>query len=529
MGKAWTWILDIFCFFLGDDYKTNLLKETLQKTQTVFKEKSTAIQGHIDKYKEYLRAAMDGSEIKEEDYHEARKSISDWNLNASPFALLVQEKNNGKLTELLKDNYQLENAEEPFAFKKQDFSTENLQKIIDLEGYLQGPLPLNLLKKLATDIKLEEGEEKSLKRWIKKINKTSELEAEFFHNSLAAFIEYISATIQDSNLMALELALSNYGCTIFERSSPAYEKYRDELKTEETIHCNGTEIKLGDKLQFNFTDVDRHIVFTVADNPAEVIVFGINTTIVAIEWKRIQMQGCGTFFPECIDIDEEKGFARVERCIKSIDRIEWRSSETELLHDDKCNAKPIAALMKYWIDNKISLQNMDPKNFWFGRDNVLKFIKMTFPENIDFIALEDFAINCSKDNVAVFKYLCEQSTLLEQHHFKLYKTMIHNALTKQEKDANKVAALLQIDNTKICKRAQKLHDKIKSLKNDCCTTISKNYSVDTEVLPKKVIKAINSFYKETNSWCVVWPDLKQIIIDRIVNDLQLVEKSDSPY
>lgn len=523
-GRVWRWVFDIAKFFFGEDFEKQKLHEVMEKTQEVFKKELNSIKENIKRYDCYLQEIINGTDVKAEDYHDTRHSIANWYRETTTFTSLAKNKENEKLSKIFQQHYDEKEAY-PFSCTYDEDELHKIQKVIDLEGLFQKPLPLTLLKKLATGQEINESESQKLQSWINKINKNDSLDLEVFHAGLSACVDYFSTEQEPADLLTLELALANRKCQIFDRADPEHLKWRNSLKTGDTIQCNGKSIKLGDPLGLKFTELDRHTIFTVEGDINEVVVIGMNKAVLAIEQRIMEEKCAGSCFVKYIDVDSKGICARVERLKKSLDKVAW--TENDCLDQANNNtARPIANLMKYWIVNKITLQDMQLKHFIFSKDDVLKYAKINFPVDIDYIALEDFAISCSKGNLAVFSYLMEKSTLNSQLHQQLYTRMVYHASKGEEKKADDVASILQIDDPKISNRANDLYNSVKILKEKCCSTIFENFNVnDKDLLLANVSKEIIHFYSSTYSGGIIWPCAQEEVIKKVTTSMKLESRS----
>jgi hypothetical protein len=522
-GRLWKWFFNIIELFIGEGFEKEKLQEALEKTHTIFKKEVSSIQEHIKNYNSYLQAIIDGNMVKES-YHDVCHSITNWYRETAVFTSLAQRKENEKLSKLFQQHYNME--EFPFSCTYDEQELQKIQKIIDLEGLFQKPLPLFILKKLATAQEITESESQKLQSWIAKINKNDRIDLEIFHEGLRACVDCFSTKQPPADLSILELALADRKCELFDRPDQAHMRWRKSLKSGDNIQCNGKQIKIGDPVGAKFTELDRHIIFTVEDDPQEIIVIGINKAVLSLEYRIMQDKCAGTYFPNYIDVDAQGICARVERLKRSLDRVVWVGSDS-LDPTDKNTAEPIANLMKYWIKNKITLQDMSLKNFMFSNDDILKYAKINFPVDIDYIALEDFVLACSKGNLAIFLYLVKNSTLNLQTYRQLYTCMMQHALNNEEKKAEEAASILRIDDPKIFIRANQLYNEVRLLKEKCCSTIFENFIVnDRDLLSTTVNKNIKDFHLKTHSGGIIWHSAEQAVIDSTTEAMKLTPRSD---
>src|ERR1700733_4789961 len=386
-GRFWKWFFNIVKIFVGEDFEKQKLHEAMEKTHRVFKEELSSIEEHIKTYNSCLQEIINGTDLKEEGYHDARHSIANLYREITTFTSFANDKENEKLSKLFKQYYNTEDGS-PFSCTYDENELQKIQEIIALEGLFQKPLPLFLLKKLATGHEITESESQKLQSWIVKINKNDALDLEIFHAGLIACVDYFSTEQQPANLLTLELALANRKCEIFDRVDQEHIEWRESLKKGDVIQCNANKIKLGDPLNVKFTETDRHIIFTVEGDSQKVVVIGMNKVILALEQRVMEERCAGSCFVAYKDVDAQGTCALVERLKKPLDKVTWISTDC-LDPIDKNTARPIANLMKYWIKNKITLQDMLLKNFMFSDDEVLKYAKINFPVEIDYVALED--------------------------------------------------------------------------------------------------------------------------------------------
>src|SRR3984885_11525781 len=104
--------------------------------------------------------------------------------------------------------------------------------------------------------------------------------------------------------------------------------------------------------------------------------------------------------------------------------------------------------------------------------------------------------------------------------------MVQYAIKGEEKKAETVASLLDIDDPKISDRANQLYNSVKALKERCCDTIFEHFDVyNKNLLLTTVNKYISDFHLKTHSGGIIWHSAQEDIIDSVTAAMKLERRS----
>ncbi|MFQ5729956.1 MAG: hypothetical protein ACE5GN_06315 [Waddliaceae bacterium] len=528
-GRLWRWFFKITDTLFGKSFKLRKLRQAMLKTQKIFREHLPSIRKNIKTYQTYLQKKSAGYPVEEKNFHKARRSITTWNHATVPFLEFVRNGGNEKLSKLFKTYYPSNSGKSPFLCDQEMGPLKELQKIINLEGYLHEPLPLPILEKLATGKIITDSDKKALALWIDKLHKLkAKIHIGPFHDAMAALVNHL-ATLQypePPSLASLELALVDHRLTLFRQKDPKHIKWRNTLQPGDHLTCNGKEILLGEPIGKKFFDKDNNLVFGIKDNPDKVVYIGINRAVLGLKEKISKENSGGIPNARFLEIDKEGRFALMERLQEPLERYPWKTNANWLHHEDRDIATPLANLVKWMVQNKVTPQNFSPKHLMFDTKGRLRYAKICIPGNFDYTVLEDFLFACANGNRTVFCSLMSDSYLHVHPYQKFYEKMLKHALEGNKKKAATVAALDKISDPKIVDRGEALHQEVLKLKESCCRKIYEKFRVsDTETLVKTVKEEIFGFYYHTHASGILWPTIEEEVIASVVRAMKLQSRA----
>ena len=530
-GRLWRWFYHITDFFIGTNFRLKKLRQAMEKTRKTFHDKLPLIQENINTYQTYLQKKSAGYNVKETDFHKARRTITAWNNATAPFLDLIHNGKNEKLTALFYKYFPADiekgTYEPPFSWNENIKPVRGLQKIITIEGYLHEPLPLTILEKLAAGKIIPESEGKDLGLWIDKLNKLpSIINVSLFHDSMIAFVNYLSGLqyLEPPSLAALELELADRGLKLFTTEEAEHIQWRNELKPGDSL---GKGITLGEQIGKKYYDKDKNFVFSIKEDPKKVVYIGRNRTLFGLRERINKLYSGG--IPSAIfhAVDPEGRFAIMERLNGSFDHYKWKSTRASGIHpNDNDLLVPLANLVAWFIQNEVTPNVLTPKHLMFDAKGQLRYAKITMLEEFDYTVLEDFIFEAANGNRLVFCQLMNLSRLNGHPYQKFFKSMLEYALEGKKKNASTVAALDGITDPKVVDRGEALHETVKKLKESCCRKICREYKLESsDRLLETVKKALDQFYYSTNSSGILWPSAEEEVVASVVNTMKLSSRA----
>lgn len=520
-GKFWK----VVYLILGNKIAEKRLSMALSKTQFVFNEQLKGIQTIVDQYHTYINQKSNGGEIDEKKYLSCRWHLTSWYNATNPFLSLVHQQKLSSQTQtffqehltLSKDNHP------PFACEALFKRVSHLQRILDLEGLYQGPLPYAIFQKLATGKELTRAEKSEITKWIQFINKQGDkITIHFFHRFLKSLVDEFQEA--GSSLARLEMGLVDRECKLFLQRDLEHLQWRNQLKPGDTIECNGKTLILGERIGVKQEGFDQTVHFSIQDDPKKIVSIGVNESILGLKKILSEEQGFAVKMAEYVEVDATGKCALVEKLSDSLDQFPWTSQKDLVSDEDEDLLAPLAGLIRWFVKEKLSPHHLSPHHLMFDPNGVLKSLKLvlkTTAEDFDFNYLEEFIRKCSAGNSRIFQHLMEASGLREHPYAKFYELVVKNALQASPTSIQQIANSREITDPRIVKRAEELYKEVKELELECLQRIQQDYQVPHKKIIKQVSGQIFSHYQMSSGASLIWPLLKQEVIQTVIKTQNL--------
>lgn len=101
-GRFWRIIYSIVWLFAGDSLRIRKLQNALYKTHEIFREHHVKIKHYIDQYDKYLKRAITGRSVKEDECAVIRSAITNWNDSTRPFLKFINRKGIGVILDIFR-------------------------------------------------------------------------------------------------------------------------------------------------------------------------------------------------------------------------------------------------------------------------------------------------------------------------------------------------------------------------------------------------------------------------------------------
>lgn len=516
-GRMWRWFYMVAeTFFNQRGLRTTKVKKAILYTYALFQKNLQHIQENSSRYQNYLIKTAQGYSTNENELFLVRKNITLWNQATRPFVKAAINEQRGIIEKLFQfcQKKPAEQNAPVFAYPQFDM-LKQCQKIINLEGILNGPLPLEIFEKISKNKRLSDSDFKDLDKWIKKLNQSS-CSISIVHQAIQAIIAIINSQNQENSdqadLIRLESMLDKRGCTLFQQDDAKFIQWRNTLKKGSKLFLDGKEITLSDQLGRKILGNDRFLSFSIVEMPDFVVLTGNNEAILGLKKSRHHPEnGYGVEPIQISEIFDRGRWTLVER-LKPLNSYAW-SSTNILSNQDQFFSKPLVHLIKWLIQQKQTPDFFNPKYLMINPKQQLKSLRPTAKKEFDFNALEDFAFQCSSGNLTIFRHLMEASGLYSHLSTKFYHEVITNALKGDGSPPEDLAGIYNIDDPKVVDRAVKLAHDILMLKQHCCFTIlEKHPEKKVQQVEQSVNKAILRCHQENRSAGTLWPTLLESVL-----------------
>ncbi|MEI8125128.1 MAG: hypothetical protein WCG42_05195 [Parachlamydiaceae bacterium] len=482
LGRVWT-----FFYRVNQTIScSTALNKALVKTSDAFHRQFSSVKQHLISYQEYIRKTGEGYPVNEDDYCEARKEITKWNGVAGQFLDIVQRYSPLPLDGIV-DLKVLFISPSIKALKE-------CQKIIDMEGVTGNALPLEIFNKILMGKILRSEDSKEMTRWISWLNKIDP-EVDPIHRAFEALSiqfkrEGESDESRRKNLSTLELHLLERGCRVLLKEDPEHTAWRKGLRKGDKI---GTDIILGEEIHSLGYPSDLTHVYSIEGQPTQVAVIGQNCAILSLRDR--QMQGCcdlGLKPVHFLKISEDGRIALMEK-LQSLNTIKWGSTEAGIFFEDTIVLRGVVNFLKSLIKKNQTPVHFSTSHFMIDHEFQLRSIKPLKSQDFDFNAVEDFILECSSGNLAIFQYLMTESGLIKHPIAKFYLDLIRGSLKGDDISPDDLAGIYKISDSKVVDRGVDLIKQIKIIQQKLYISLKQALvSADPSWLQSQINDAIIS-------------------------------------
>ena len=522
-GRLWRWFYIVTEVFLGKGLRLANVKKALMRTHLLFQKNLQEIRYHASQYQAYLKKTMQGYSTNESEFFQTRQCITRWNQTTRPFVKMAVDSRKEVINKLFKVCFkQLSITEQPFSFfSYPEFDKlGQFQKIIDLEGMTNGPLPLELFEKICKNKKLSDSDFKDLDKWIKKINTLPS--SRHLHQALQGFVNTINVpqsgeNFEKADLIRLELMLEERGCKLFRQDDPKHLKWRDSLKKGFKLNLNEKEIVLGDPVGKKILGIDQFLHFSINDMPHLLVITGNNESVLGMKkHKHLPENGYGVEPIQILDIFDHGRWALVEK-LEPLTTHYWTSTNYSLSSQDELFLRPLLNLLKWLIQQQQTPDYFSLKYLMMNSQNQLRALRPTSKKEFNFNALEDFVLQCAAGNLKVYQHLMEKSGLYAHMTTKFYHEVMANVLKNNPTPPEDLAGIYNIEDPRIVDRANKLSQEVLLLKQKCCLKILENRpEKDPKNVEQSVDRVILKCHLTNKSSGIIWPTLFENVISEIL-------------
>lgn len=461
--------------FLGKLWKPfhaqDRLTIAVRHVNNVFHQEIANIRQPLRQYQNYLKKKGNGYDVNEEDLFQARKLITQWNTSTKPFLKLFE---NPATQQRFFQKTGISPA--PLFYSTYNYDLYSCQKIIDLEGLTNGPLPVQVFKKIIKEIPLNAIDQKELDRWIVKIEKNN-IEPQPIHKALKYLAEVYSkanTTEIDKSLVRLELFLEDKGCTAFKKDDPKHLQWRQSLEKSKAISFNSSTLMLEHEIYPSIFGSDQTRAYTIENHPDQIALIAHNRIALPLRQRRMQINKHPDMDPvQFSGISSDGRVAIVER-LKPLNSIDWTCPGGTFNEEERTIIGSLTAFIQQMISRNYTPLHFSSHSLMLDKNMQLKFVKPMSKGDFDFTSIEDFISNCAAGNSFVFKELMTKSGLINHPIAKYYKDIVQNTLKGDTTAPDDLAGIYRIGNPKVVDRALVIIEQVKEKKNQFLMNLRKS-------------------------------------------------------
>lgn len=545
-GRSLRLIYAGIIFFAGKSFFEKKLANALQATQECYlKLENFRHQYHDKIYQDHLTQQFKNlpSRFSQKEIHNARQQIRAFFQATYPLSKLVRNQKNDKLNAFLKIHFKdlIERGTKPFICERRFESLKGHIKIMALEGFTEGNLPLNIFQKkgvLGPQVEnIEKIDKKRLIAFIKKMQrskKTGTFKIDIFHEAMKSIIHHLKKVRFENiyDLKKLEQELIKEGCISLYEFDKKHLKWREGLKKDEGY------VKLDEPFyflnqqyeKFLFVldelvpgipkDEDRFKVYEIRDPVSQekfhdrLMIIGPNR--VCLEYSDLlRTESFWGLETHEIQFIHPKGkYAIVEKLPHAIDTLDWSSDQRGLLkEDDKRYADPLRLLMRFFMEEQNSPQNFKAEYLKFDAKGRLKAIKDCIPCGfIDYIALDEIAYQLAKQEyLSIYQYIIEplrEQKFSQARALPFFKESILSVFESRSVNIEILAKKHRIKDQKIIKRGKNLQEFSHRMQKEASEILQEHHPTFPFVqIESNLAKCLLQLYENDKTFGRFWNDV----------------------
>lgn len=506
-GRVWRWFYIIIDKLIHHDYRYDRFKKAILHTHCLYHRAIFQLRIHLNSYENYLKLSGGGYPVSEEEISRSRREISLCHRSFSPFIKLMKKDSFARLGKIFHScfsNKKSKKEMEALWLSPEIENMESLQKVIELEGAVQGPLPLEIFKKIIRGKALNVLDERSLDIWVKKLNNhlTS---VDKVHQAIREIVKrYAGASASvDVQTAQLEGFLEEKGCCIFEREDPIHMRWRSRLKVGDNLIYKNEKLTLGQRINCG---VDRSLqVFTIENEPDKLVIIGQNSVMLSLRkyWNKMT-EGFGVEPLEISEIFEEGRCGMIDK-VEVISGRKWESIKND---KNLRLVNEIVTLLRWFLDQGATPDRFEAGKIMFDDQNRLKTLILMKKCPLDFNALEDFALEVANGDQSIFEYLVTRSGLLKHKAALYYRELFEEVIKGKGVLPEELAAIYCISDSRVVERGRVLVRELLIMQKELCSRVlSLQPNMDIHEIESRVKAAMLRIYKKMKSSGILMPSM----------------------
>lgn len=513
-GRLWTWIYQMGTWIAGYDWRIDRLKTAIHHTNNLYTSLKSSADIALNTYVESVRKAGRGYLADEEPYLKARSDINLWNSATRPFIKILDSPLSARFKRLLNFSFGEVSSAARF-LDSNDTLFHRCQKVIDMEGRIESPLPYPILNKIIKSKPLNAAEGKELTKWIGKVD-GSETSPNTLHKclqALAAIFRKEDINEENSGAVAsLELCLEEGGMKTFNKTDLKHTLWRDKLKTGFRINVNDNSLVLGQELFSDLEGSDDTRAFTLEGHPDKIALIAKNKVLLHLRQLKMRQGAFMGIKAAQIDAVSADGSAAVMERLRPAVSL---GQEPNLSADLKTAISRFIAAM---VKERQTPLGFTPAMVMINGEGEMTALKPLKAGPFDFNALEDFTLRCSGGDKELFRFLMEDSALAGCKAAMFYDDALKMYLQGNSIPADDLAGIYEISDPKIVDRCSTLLDAVKTLKAALYPKLRALFPDESpSAFGKRINEAILAGKRASATAGFLWPGLENEILKECAN------------
>jgi hypothetical protein len=488
-GRLWRWFYGVINRLTFKNFQLEKLKQSINHTHHLFQQQLILLRQNISSYENYLKQSGSGYEINESLIHPIRQQIQLWNQSTLPFIKLIRNGHCDKLNQLFKLCFG-ESLEYSILWDvPYSLVSESIANLIDIEGVIQGPMPLEVFKKILKNKPLNLLDSKALEKWIRKINQCPYVDK--VNGALVAIVNrYLPREMDKSTqVIRLKIFLEEKGCDVFRQDDLEHLKWRNEVKNGTMLSHGNLQWEIEASIPSLKLEGDKTLIFTLK-NSSKVLLIGQNVSVLGMRALRLKDFKDCAIQPASLEIYEEGRWAVME-WMCSLESRQWLTPQgNNSLHpSDLALANELSKLIERSIKQQTTPSNFCSASLMYDQNQKLRMLKPMVDKAFDFNALKEFAIACAAGNQAVLKYIMIKSGLADHPVCVFYRELIKNALEGDETSIDDMAGIYKILDPRVVEKGAILVKEMLAVRDERSLKMRQKYPYKET---KLILKEVNS-------------------------------------
>lgn len=533
-GRVLCFFYACMTYFVGDSVIKKKLEAALKATQRCFLDLEEFRQSYHDTvYHDYLcnRIKNIGSRVSPEVINNARGQIQKFFLATYPLTKLVHNRKNAKLNQFFETHYG--KGTTPFYCPSTFKTVKGYVRIMALEGFAEGELPLSLFSKITEERSKEQipndinSNEEILIAFVKKMKeakKNGNFQIKKFHSamkSITCLLEpYQKQSGSDLKLLAKVLLNEDY--MVLQEFDEEYVEWRQKLRKGDLkvdnhepfyfLNDQGNKFifALGAAVNKREEPNDHYKIYEIQHPETSkkydnyLMIVGPNKICLRYGHSIRSKSFWGLSTPQVQYIHPKGRYAIVEKLPVPIDSIQWKSHSLSILDAaDRQYADPLQKLIQFFVEERNSPKNFKAEYLRFDRKGSLKSIKACIPcGHMDYLALEEMAFQLAhRENRAVYQHIIQplkNDDFCQKQLLPFFQKVVSGVFENQYGLIERLANVHKIKDKALIDRAKELLRFANQIKADCFEPICELYpSTDKKEVREYISRYLESALDKT--------------------------------
>jgi len=497
---------------------------------------------HFAKYRLYLTLVCNSNRVDLEAYRKSKEGVADYyraiyrfkriykQLHSSPGTFSERARINieGFLTDI---GHACKSDSNPFEESEVLKWAGKYRSLIQLEEDAYGPFNLPLVKLISENYDRRLKDDDLQKQWVVDLRKWIDQFTQYgnvfdvrnFHKAIKVVVAHLNAVHRipgtpEALYERFADALEKVQKGFMHLKDPLHWKWRESLKAGDPIYFEGKLLMLGRKLGQKKVN-DNNLIYEVEGKPEHVLWIATNKEALPYLYERSEgFAGIPIFKFE--GVASSGHYALIEK-LYPLDHYQWESDRDFIKSNEATLLDPVLTTIKFFLTHSGVPSNFKLQALMLNKERELRAVvdglRIPGHDLVDPIAFEEVLLKVANGNLFIFKYLMQNSRILNLRDRKLFQLLLGSVTetnTYSEKEIYE--KVYSGPHESSLKRAKVFYKELLSLKKMCLAECHKQKPLSAaEEIESNVCSAIASTYDELKCFSVLWPTAKELVIEKV--------------